>query len=161
MSKAYREFIGDPGPVVTTAEMRSFVQRPGMVDDEGKILYRTEQNHKKECDINLIIKKYDKTGLISHISKFEGEFGDLRGVDYKTALDQVTRAGSLFNQLPSNIRNRFSNNPEKLLSFMENPANRDEAIKLGLINKHWTEDTDGLGEHVPEGGNVKKDEDNT
>lgn len=42
---------------------------------------------------------------------------------------------------------------------MEDPSNRDEAIELGLIDKNWTENTDGLGEHVPEGQNVKKQKD--
>ena len=49
MSKAYREFKGLENPVVTTEEMRQLSSRPGKVDDEGKPIYKTEQNHKKEC----------------------------------------------------------------------------------------------------------------
>ena len=46
----------------------------------------------------------------------------------------------------------------ELLHFMENPENRQEAIELGLINQAWTEETDGLGEHVKEGDNIKKED---
>jgi hypothetical protein len=37
--------------------------------------------------------------------------------------------------LPANIRSRFDNDPAKLIDFMENPANREEAESLGLVNK--------------------------
>jgi len=157
MSKAYREFIGSDIVSKTTAEMRAWCKRPGRRKD-GKPLYVTEQNHKKECDVNEIIRKYDKTGLISHVSRFEARFGDLTGVDFKVAMDLITGAQSSFNALPAEIRKRFENNPEKLLSFMESPENRSEAIKLGLINPSWTDSTDGLGEHVKLGENVVKTE---
>lgn len=156
MSKAYRELTGQEMPVVTTVEMREHCKRPGMVGDDGKPLYTTEQGHKKECDINHIIAKYDRTGLISHISKFEGQFGDVTGPDFKDAMDLVTRSQAMFNQLPVDIRNYFDNSPEKLLGFMDNPDNRSKAEELGLIDKRWTLETDGLGEHVKEGENVLK-----
>lgn len=156
MSKIYRELLEQTGEI----DMRLFCQRPGKTDENGKILYYTEQHHKAECDVNRIIKKYDKTGLISHISRFEAKFGDLRGVDFKNAMDLVTRASSDFNDLPSDIRKRFSNSPENFLTFMEDSGNREEAISLGLIRGDWTDETDGLGEHVDVGGNVKKPTEN-
>lgn len=147
MSIAFREKYGTEK--VDKAEMRKWCQRPGKYDANGPI-YFTEQTHKKECDINYIIKKYDKTGLISHVSQFEAKFGDLTGQDFKTMQDTVASAKSSFEVLPSEIRKQFDNSPEKLLTFMEDPENRDKAIELGLINKHWTAETDGLGEHVLE-----------
>lgn len=140
---------------VTKEEMRTWCKRPGRVGKDGKLVYFTEQHHKKECDVNEIIKKYDKAGIISHVSKFEAKFGELRGVDFKDMQDRVANAISMFNELPSKIRNRFDNSPAELLRFMENPENRSEAIKLGLIRADWTEETDGLGEHVLEGENIK------
>lgn len=156
MSKAYREETGDIGVSRTSQEMRVFCQRPGNLDEFGLPIYFTEQSHKKECDVNHIISKYDQNGIITHVSKFEGQFGDVTGVDFKIMQDKVAGAKTLFNQLPSKIRNEFENDPQKLLSFMDDPKNRDKAIKLGLINKDWTEDSDGIGEHVKEGKNIKK-----
>lgn len=154
MGKAYRDLSGLEGQATTDLEMRLLCQRPGKKDAEGKPLYFTEQHHKRECDINYIIKKYDKTGLITHISKIEGEFGDLSGLDFKVMQDKVANAKTMFEMLPSKIRKEFKNNPYELLSFMDDEKNREKAIALGLINRDWTEETDGIGEHVKIGENV-------
>lgn len=146
-------------PSRTSPEMREYCKRPGTVDDQGNIVYFTEQHHKKECDVNFIIAKYDKEGIIKHVSRFEAKFGDMTGVDFKEMQDTVAKAKTSFNNLPANLRKRFGNSPEGLLSFMENPANRQEAIKLGIIRSDWTEATDGIGEHVKEGENkINSDE---
>lgn len=137
-------------------DMREWCRRPGRTDQDGNPIYVTEQHSKEACDVNSIIQHYKAGELIGHISRIEGRYGDVSAMDYKTALDLVTGAMSLFEELPSKIRNRFDNDPAKLLGFMEDPANRSEAIELGLINKDWTIDTDGLGEHIQEGGNVNK-----
>lgn len=155
MSLAFREKFGNKW---TKKDMKEWCKRPGRKDEKGKNIYRTEQAHKKETDINQIIAKYDKTGLITHVSRFEAKFGDLTGDDFKSMMDKVTNANSMFEQLPATIKNEFQNSPEKLLRFMENPDNRQRAIELGLINPEWTEETDGLGEHVKEGENVEKED---
>ncbi len=133
--------------------MRAWCQRPGKRDSDGNIQYTTEQAHKNQCDVNRIIEKYDKRGIITHVSKFEAKFGDLTGLDFKSMQDQVANAKSMFSNLPGEIRALFENDPANLLTFMENPDNRDEAIKLGLIDPTWTPETDGLGEHVKDGEN--------
>jgi len=156
MSKIYREKTGKMNKSTTTEEMRTFCQRPGKQDEDGNPIYFTEQAHKNECDINHILMKYDKTGLITNVSKFEGHFGDISGQDFKQMQDQIATAKTMFNQLPVEIRNRFDNKPAELLTFMDNPENRNEAIELGIIRKDWTPETDGLGEHVKEGENIKK-----
>lgn len=148
MGLLYRKETGDIGSSKTSEAMRKLSQRPGRSDENGKPIYFTEQHHKDACDINNIIKKYDVSGVITHVSNIEAKFGDLTGMDFKTMSDQVANAQNMFNSLPAEIRNEFKNDPSQLLTFMENPDNRDKAIELGLINKHWTEETDGLGEHV-------------
>lgn len=145
---ASEEVVGFAPIFRTSEEMRSFVMRPGKKLPDGKPCYYTEQGHKKECDVNEIIKKYDRTGLISHISRIEAKFGDLTGADFKTMQDKVANAMSMFEELPAHIKNRFEQSPAKLLEFMEHKENREEAIKLGLIDSRWSEEEDGLGEHV-------------
>lgn len=157
MSIDYAEKFGSPPPT-TTAEMREYCKRPGNHDEDGNIVYVTEQAHKDQCDINKIVARFDKTGLITHMSKIEGKFGDLSGADFTKMSQQVANARSMFEDLPSNIRARFENDPGKLLEFFEEPKNRDEAIELGLIKESWTDESDGLGEHVTEGQNVEKNE---
>lgn len=154
MSKEYMEKFGS-GPI-TKEQMREYCSRPGRLDEHGKPLYTTEQSHKDTCNINKIIRKYDKTGLIRHVSTIEAKFGSLSGDDFKTMVDRVMEARRMFNELPANVRKRFENDPGKLLEFMEDGANRQEAIDLGLIDQQWSEGTDGIGEHAvrDEDGNL-------
>ena len=153
MSKEFCEKMGKTGLITRTEGMRKHCQRPGRHFEDGTISYTTEQAHKNETDINQILRKYDKTGLITHISKFEGSYGDHTGLEYKEALDLVINAQHSFEQLPATIKKYFGQSPENLLRFMEDENNRDEAIKLGLIDPKWTLETDGLGEHVLFGEN--------
>lgn len=94
----------------------------------------TQQNFKQECDINHILKKYQKTGIIEHANRFQGNYTDLSEVaDFQTACNIVIEAQEAFNSLPSSIRKQFSNDPQEFLSFVENPENHDSMIQMGLI----------------------------
>lgn len=94
------------------------------------------QEFKKDCDINEIIKKYKKTGQITHIAANQGKYLDLTGVtDYHDSMNKVLKAQDAFNSLPSVLRNRFKNDPSKLLEFIQDDKNYNEASELGLVPK--------------------------
>lgn len=94
----------------------------------------TKQSMKDECDINLIMKRYEKTGLIAHVQQNEGFYADLSHVpDYQSALAIVQSADEMFMSLPSDLRARFENDPAKYLAFCSDPANRKELIQLGMV----------------------------
>ena len=94
----------------------------------------TQQHFKDETDINNIMAKFAKTGLVDHVNKVTGSYGDFSTVqDYQLHLDQVMAAQTAFMELPSQIRRRFDNDPAHLLAFLNDPANRDEAVALGLV----------------------------
>ena len=152
MSLAYAKELR----IEKSVNMRDWSKRPGKTNKDGSPLYFTEQAHKSECDVMQIIRRYDKTGLISHVSNIEAQFGDMTGIDFQTMQNKVLEAEESFAKLPSEIRKEFENSPAKLLEFMDNPDNREKAIELGLIRADWTEDTDGLGEHVKLGENKVK-----
>lgn len=96
---------------------------------------RTKQSFKKQCDINVIMKKYEKTGLITH-TKQHGHYGDFTNVtDYHAALNAVHEANEGFMTLPASLRKRFGNDPAKLIEFLNDSKNLDEAIELGLVEK--------------------------
>ncbi len=156
MSSKFLEKFGTKK--VSKQEIRNFLKKPGKHDGDGNIQYTTEQSHLDQCDVNKIIRKYDRDGIITHVSRFEAKFGDMTGMDFKTMSDKIANAQSMFNELPVEIRNRFDNNPENLLTFMEDPENREEAIKLNIIKKEWTPETDGLGEHIKQGENVVEEQ---
>lgn len=93
-----------------------------------------QQSFKDECDINNIMAKYERTGMIEHVNQFQGQYGDFIGFpDYHQAMNAVKEAESMFMTLPSSIRERFNNNPETFLAFAQDENNQDEMIRMGLI----------------------------
>lgn len=98
---------------------------------------RTKQEFKEDADINNIIKKYKRTGLLPQAVQtqmIEGDFTDTAET-YQEALNIVTGANSLFMGLPAELRAKFKNDPQNFLEFCENPKNLDELIELGLVEK--------------------------
>jgi len=94
----------------------------------------TQQHFKDECDINNILRQFNVTGLLPE-SPLSPRYGDFTGIsDYHSALNQVIAAEDEFMALPALIRSRFDNDPAKLIEFLDNSENKDEAIKLGLVN---------------------------
>lgn len=95
---------------------------------------RTKQSFKKECDINNIVAFYKKKGVIAHLNPAKPRYGFAPSVDYVDALQLVIDAEQSFNDLPSEVRKRFDNDPAAFLEFVENPENDAELVKLGLAN---------------------------
>lgn len=93
----------------------------------------TQQNAKDECDINLIVEKAKRGADLSSQMRTP-RFGNLIGLpDFREALNLVVSAQESFMALDAVIRKRFDNDPALLLDFLNDEANRDEAIKLGLV----------------------------
>ena len=98
---------------------------------------RTHQEFKDECDVNNIVSNYAKTGFLvdptTPVSRVP-QFGDFTAIpSFQEAQNALIEAQDAFDALPSNVRKRFSNNPAELMSFLEDPANAEEAEKLGLV----------------------------
>lgn len=121
---------------MTKLEIRTaFSTRVGSDDiDFSKDPGLTVQGSRDECDINTIMKRWEKTGEFSHYKASQPMYGDFSmAVDYHTALNLVDAAHESFMALPARIRDRFENDPANLLAFLDNPENRDEALALGLL----------------------------
>ncbi len=95
---------------------------------------RTKQSMKDECDINLIMAKYQTTGAIAHVNKFGASYGFATSQDFTEAMRTVVIAQDMFNGLPSSIRSRFGNDPAAFLEFVQDSENHDELVKLGLFS---------------------------
>jgi len=96
---------------------------------------RTQQHFKDETDINNILRQFNVTGLLPQ-KALSPRYGDFTGIgDYHGALNQVIAAEGEFMTLPAQLRARFNNDPQELIEFLNNPENKDEAQKLGLVNK--------------------------
>lgn len=100
---------------------------------------RTKQAFKDECDVNLILKKYQKTQLINHVNRTQGIYGDFSNVsDFHTATNAVMDAQLAFMDLPASIRKRFQNDPSQFIDFVSNDQNYGEAAELGLLTPEKT-----------------------
>ena len=92
----------------------------------------TKQSFKDECDINKIMEKFQRTGVINHYAAYAPTYGDASPVEYLDALLVISTANEMFADLPSSVRKRFNNNPEEFLEFAQNPDNLEECRKMGL-----------------------------
>lgn len=94
----------------------------------------TDQSFKDECDINFIMKKYQKTGLLDHVNQYQGHYGDFsEAPDYHTALNKMNEAQEMFLTVPSSIREIFNNDPGEFLEFVLDSDNEQEMRELGLL----------------------------
>lgn len=99
-------------------------------DDPGL----TKQSHKDECDINNILAQFKRTGIVRHINERQGLYVDLPSdIDLQQSLAIVRKAEKAFSELPSKVRDRFNNDPGKLLAAIQNPDMHEELRGLGLL----------------------------
>lgn len=101
--------------------------------DPGEDEDLVQHHMQAECDVNVIMARYQKTGDISHLGQIAGEYGDFSDVlDYKTGLERIMDADALFMELPSSVRDRFGNDPAQFMEFATDASNLDEMRKMGL-----------------------------
>lgn len=92
----------------------------------------TQQQFRDECDINNIVDQFMKTGHLPTPASMP-QYIDYEGVfDFQTAMNAVRAADENFMRMDAKIRARFHNSPQEFLEFFADPANTDEAVRLGL-----------------------------
>jgi phage internal scaffolding protein len=143
MSKVVKHFRDDCGVVRDVGEI--WFDRAGNechFRDDGKIYCRTVNNdptmtiqsEKDACDVNKIVEKCRRTGLMTNVRKDEPRYGDFSSaVDYHDCVFRAQQAQDSFMELSASVRSRFENDPGKLIDFLADPNNREEAVKLGLV----------------------------
>jgi len=96
---------------------------------------RTQQHFAKDLDINNIMKRYDKTGVLpTHGgTPFYGDFSAVP--DLAECLNKVTSAMTGFENLPIEIKKKFNQDPIALVDFVSDPKNLKESVALGLLPK--------------------------
>lgn len=101
----------------------------------------TKQHHKNECDINLILSRYQKTGVLDHVKNSQPDYADLSDYpNYHDSMNAVIEARDAFLTLDSSIRKKFANDPSNFLDFVSDPKNEQEMIEMGLITKSASDD---------------------
>lgn len=94
----------------------------------------TKQEFKDECDINRIVARFEKTGLVNHLAQGVPQFADVSQMgDYRSALHTVMEAEEWFMGLPAKVRAQFRNDPAELLDAMHDQSRHAELIELGIL----------------------------
>jgi len=98
-------------------------------------LDKTDQDHEAESNINTIMARYIAGEPLPQNIKV-GTYGDFyEAPDFTRAQEILAQATQQFEALPSSIRNRFDNRPERLLAFVHDKNNLEEARKMGLLKE--------------------------
>ncbi len=87
---------------------------------------RTKQCHKDECDINKIMTRFEVTGTISHLEKYEGVYGDFSNFDFHEQTTMLTKGREVFDALPAELRREFGQSPAAFFDYVNDPANADK-----------------------------------
>lgn len=95
----------------------------------------TQQNFKDECDINNIMARYAKTGILpDNLNPAMPQYLDATGFDFSIAMNLVAEATSSFAQLPADVRSDFNHDPALFLDFVADPANGPKLAEMGLTS---------------------------
>lgn len=78
---------------------------------------RTQQSFKADADINVIMSRYLKTGVLPKSREGEGQYVDttLSAFDFQQASDQIASARGAFSRLSSAERDSYGNSVETWL----------------------------------------------
>lgn len=95
----------------------------------------TQQSGRDDADINFIVERAKRGALPPpgrNVAPMYGDFTEIP-TDLRVALNKIRFAEELFMSLDAVVRRRFDNDPVLLLEFFRDPANREEAVSLGLV----------------------------
>lgn len=110
----------------------------------------TEQHHAKACDINTIMAKYARTGILEHVKNYEPTFGDISELDFKDSMDTIKTIEQEFGDLPAYVRAYFGQDASKYLRTISTPEGVEELRNLKppaqAYKKDGTRDTEALRE---------------
>ena len=100
----------------------------------------TVQAEEPNCNINNIMQRYATQGILPATNAAAAQYADVSNIgDYMECLQVVQNAQNAFDSLPSALRKELDNNPANLVTFIQNPANKERCVEYGLLNKQAVE----------------------
>lgn len=93
----------------------------------------TRQEFAEECDINTLMERYEKSGVISHVNRAQPIYMDMTDLpDLREGLDIMREATTAFMALPAKVRREFDHDPVKFVEFAGNKDNLERMREWGL-----------------------------
>lgn len=95
---------------------------------------RTRQEFAAECDVNALMKRYEKTGVLPMYGvERKAQYLDLSAVpDFLTAMQMLVDAEHAFMRLPAGVRREFENDATAFVDFAQRPENIGKMREWGL-----------------------------
>lgn len=106
----------------------------------------TEQHSAHLTDLNYLIEKYRPDELAAYMAARETYRQEILGHDFSNepnlqeSRNHVYRLKKAYDELPDDIRFQFRS-PAEWYKFIDNPANQEKMLKLGLIKPKQLEET--------------------
>lgn len=98
----------------------------------GKVS-RTHQEFADECDINNIMRRYEKTGVLPVNVSNQPVYLDVSNVpDLQESMQRVSEAHTAFMRLPARVRAEFNNDPVLFVDYAGKPENLEQMRAWGL-----------------------------
>jgi len=133
--------IKDPKPKLNEVIIKRTVRKNGSVriqQDFSNCPSMAEQHTAHLTDINYLIEKYKPDELQAYMNARAQYRAEILGHDFSQELslqdahNVIKRSKDEFEALPDTIRLSFKNHLE-FLKFIDNPANQDKMIQMGLL----------------------------
>lgn len=97
---------------------------------------RTVQSQSDDVDINKIVARFVKTGVLPENYRVPSYEDFTEAVtDYHSAMNLVRSAQEAFERLPAPVRSRFDNDPGLFVDYMESNPDVSELEALGLVRQ--------------------------
>lgn len=97
---------------------------------------RVDPSFANELDINNIMTKYAKTGVLPHFPEKTPQYGDVSSIPTLIDNQRLSAAAQeAFMKLPATLRKLIDNDPSKLELFISDPTNQEICLKYGLLAK--------------------------
>lgn len=94
---------------------------------------KTQQHLKEVCDVNYIMNRWLKTGVLDHVKQHAPVYGDLENFDLQESLNKVIKAEEAFMALPSKIRKLCGNDPQNFVDWMLSDRDMDLKKEYQLV----------------------------
>jgi len=95
---------------------------------------KTKSEFADDCDINKIMSRYRKTGILPDSSKAAlAQYGNFDQIpSFHEMQDKVLAAHELFSSLPAHVRKEFDNDPGLFIDSSQTAEGMALMVKLGL-----------------------------
>ncbi len=92
-----------------------------------------KQSMMEECDVNGIVMRYKKTGLLTHLARGVPQYVDVSEfVDYRSVIEQVRLIEDYFAGLPADVRASFQNDASLYMDYLESNPSMEDMKTRGL-----------------------------